>query len=297
MHRETANLSVLNAEICDGYRLHQRLGEKKAQYLIRSFLGDLSSIVMSSNGESIRSLNDRLLCTFFSADDAVIAAATMHQFAFARPSIKLDDYQSIGLQIRIGTGIVVRKGKNLHGEPINFATHMKPMARPFQTLISESTRNYLSKDYAHQTRFLGQWPINGEHHLVSVYEYIADAEKTILSGEHPLESEPPMVLDLIFGSTVLTVDDHYPVCTIGRQAKNDMILKYPRVSRWHAKVEKRNRKFILKDSSYNGTFIKIGNLDTVCLKNDEMQLIGKGVIFPGREATPSSPGAIHFNLR
>lgn len=297
MQRETANLSVLNAEIYDGYRLHQRLGEKKAQYLMRSFLGDLGSIVLSSNGESIRALNDRLMCTFFSADDAVIAAATMHQFAFARPSIKLDDYHSIGLQIRIGTGIVVRKGKSLQGEAVNFAANMKPMARPFQTLISESTRNYLSEDYVDQTRFLGQWPINGENRLVSVYEYIADSEDTTLAGEQPLESEAAVVLDLILGSTVLTVDDHYPVCTIGRQVKNDMILKYPRVSRWHAKVEKRDRKFILKDTSYNGTYIKIGNLETVCLKNDEIQLIGKGVIFPGREATPSSPGAIHFNLR
>lgn len=297
MQRVTANLSVLNAEIFDGYRLHQRLGEKKAQYLIRSFLADLSSIVVSSSGESKRALNDRLMCTFFSADDAVIAAATMHQFAFARPSIKLDDYQSMGLQIRIGTGIVVRKGKILQGEAVNFAANMKPMARPFQTLISESTRNYLSENHVHQTRFWGQWPGNGENNLVNVYDYIADAEDTTVSSEHPLETKTPLTLDLILGSTVLTVDDHYPVCTIGRQVKNDMILKYPRVSRWHAKVEKRNHKFILKDTSYNGTFIKIGDLETVCLKNDELQLIGKGVIFPGREATPSSPGAIHFNLR
>jgi class 3 adenylate cyclase len=297
MRRETANLSILSAEIFDGYRLHQQLGEKRAQYLIRSFLGDLSSIAVSSNGESIRFLNDKLMSTFFSADDAVIAAATMHQFAFARPSIKLDDYQSIGLQIRIGTGIVVRKGKYFQGEPVDFAANMKPMAQPFQTLISESTRNYLSKDCADQTRFLGQWPINGEHHLVNIYEYIADAEATIVDRRQPPETKTPPVLDLILGSTILTVDDHYPVCTIGRQVKNDMILEYPRVSRWHAKVEKRNHKFILKDTSYNGTFIKIGNLDTVCLNHDEIQLIGKGVIFPGREATPSSPGAIHYNLR
>jgi hypothetical protein len=65
MQRETANLSVLNAEIFDGYRLHQQLGEKKAQYLIKSFLKNLNSIVVSSNGESIRSLNDGLMCIFF----------------------------------------------------------------------------------------------------------------------------------------------------------------------------------------------------------------------------------------
>lgn len=297
MQEVTANLSVLNAEIFDGYQLYRQLGEKRAQYLIRSFLSDLSSIVWSSNGESIRSSNDRVMCAFYSADDSVIAATTMHQFAYARPSIKLDDYQSIGLQIRIGTGIVVRKGDTLEGEPVRFAANIKPMARPFQTLISEATCNYLSSDYASQTRFVGQWPINGENNLVKVFEYIADPADSTLATEHSVDAQSPQMLDLILGSTVLTVDDHFPVCTIGRQVKNDIILKYPRVSRWHAKVEKRKSKFFLKDTSFNGTHVKMGNLEPVSLKNDEIQLIGKGVIFPGRKATPSSPGAIHFNLR
>ncbi len=297
MQEITANLSVLNAEIFDGYRLYRRLGEKKAQHLIRSFLGDLSSIVWSSNGESIKFTDDRLMCAFFSADDAVIAATTMHQFAYARPSIKLDDYQSMGLQIRIGTGVVIRKGSSLKGEPVNFAANMKPVARPFQTLISETTCKYLSNEYASQTRFVGQWPINGDNNLVNVFEYVADPAETTVATEHPDDEASPQMLDLILGSTILTVDDHFPVCTIGRQVKNDIILKYPRVSRWHAKVEKRKNKFFLKDTSLNGTYVKMGNIESVSLKNDEIQLIGKGVIFPGRKATPSSPGAIHFSLR
>ena len=101
-------------------------------------------------------------------------------------------------------------------------------------------------------------------------------------------------LDLILGTTHVTVNDKRPVCTIGRQAENDIILKYPRVSRRHAKVKKNGSKFLLKDTSSNGTYIRIGNLETLRLKNDEIQLIGKGIIFPGREATSSSPGAIHY---
>jgi hypothetical protein len=43
--------------------------------------------------------------------------------------------------------------------------------------------------------------------------------------------------------------------------------------------------------------VKTGNLDAVCIKKDEIQLIGYGVISPGRQATSSSPGAIHYYLR
>ena len=297
MQRVTANLSVLAAEIHDGPLLSRGLDKGQAHFWIKAFLRDLSSIVWSANGESIQAFNDKLICTFYSADDAVIAATTMHQFAYARPSAGPVFDHSMGLQIRIGTGVVVREGNRLYGDAVTFAEKKKPIGHPFRTLISEATRNYLSREHVQFTQFVGRWPINADHHQVNVFEYIADGENTTLTAEYSAEPLDLRDLDLILGATLVTVNDMSPVCTIGRQANNDIILKYPRVSRRHAKVEKRGSKFLLIDTSANGTYIRIGNLETLRLRNDELQLIGKGMIFPGREATSSSPGAIHYQLR
>lgn len=297
MQRVTANLSVLFAEILYNRRLHRKLNQAKAQRRIKEFLRNLSGIVYSTNGGFIQAFNDKLLCTFFSADDAVTAAATMHQFAYTSPSFKMADDHAIGLQIRIGTGVVVREGKRLYGEAVAFAEKMKAGEHAFQILLSEATRNCLSRAYADQTRFVGQWPINGSNNRLNVYEFIADVEDETLAAERPSEFGYSQELDLILGAIILTVDERCPLCTIGRQAGNDIIMKYPRVSRRHAKIEKRKHKFILKDTSSNGTYVKTGDFDTVCIKNDEIQLIGKGVISPGRQASSSSPGAIHYHLR
>ena len=297
MQRVTANLSVLAVEIHDGPIISQEIVQGQAQLWVKEFLRDLSSIVWSANGESIQAFSDKLMCTFYSADDAVIAAASMHQFAYARPSVSSVVDFSMGLQIRIGTGVVVREGNRLYGDAVTFAVKKQPIGHPFQTLISEATRNYLSKEHAHQTRFVGRLPLNGDNHRENVFEYLAEGENSTLTAEHSAEPVVLREVDLILGTTLVTVNDQRPVCTIGRQAENDIILKYPRVSRRHAKIEKRGAKFILKDTSSNGTFLKIGNLETLRLGNDEIQLIGKGIIFPGREATSSSPGAIHYQLR
>lgn len=297
MQRITANLSVLSAEILFNRRPHRKLRQSKAQSRIKEFLRNLSGIVYSTNGGFIRVFNDKLLCTFFSADDAVIAAATMHQFAYTSPFFKMADDHSMGLQIRIGTGVVVREGKRLYGEAVTFAEKMKTGGHAFQILLSEATRNCLSRAYADQTRFVGEWPINGSNHRLNVYEFLADVEDETLAAERLSEFEYSQALDIMLGAIILTVDERCPYCTIGRQAGNDIIMKYPRVSRQHAKIEKRQHKFVLKDTSSNGTFIKTGDFDTVCIKNDEIQLIGKGVISPGRQAASSSPGAIHYHLR
>jgi len=65
----------------------------------------------------------------------------------------------------------------------------------------------------------------------------------------------------------------------------------------HARIENRQGKFVLVDTSSNGTYVKIGDLDVICVKHDEIPLIGKGIICPGRNASSSSPGAIHFTPR
>jgi pSer/pThr/pTyr-binding forkhead associated (FHA) protein len=95
----------------------------------------------------------------------------------------------------------------------------------------------------------------------------------------------------------MTMDADCSVIRIGRLAENDLILSYPRVSRKHARIENRQGKFILVDTSTNGTYVKIGDLNTIHVLRDEIPLIGKGTISPGRNAASSSPGAIHFTIR
>ncbi len=297
MLRVTATLSVLVAIVTGRSRLYTLLGSDRARGVMRELLCDLSGIARNTNGETMHTDEDRLMSVFVSANDAVVAAASMHKFIGFRPPLMWDDCQTLGLEIRIGTGTVLREESNLFGEAVNWALNLKTIAEPHRTLVSDTTVQYLSREHKDLTRMVGRWPATGRSGMQSVYEYIGYEEDITLALERQPEPQKMVTLDIIHGPQIMTMGAMRPVIAIGRSAENDLLLKYPRVSRKHARIEKRRDKFVLVDTSFNGTYVKIGDLDIICVKHDEIPLIGKGIICPGRKASSSSPGAIHFALR
>ncbi len=298
MQESTHNRSVLFADIAGSSRLYERLGDDKARRMIMTILSDLSDVAQKHNGESLRTYGDEMMCAFVSADDAVVAAATMHLVMDARPPIAGGKIEPVGLYIRIDTGTVIRVGNKLFGDAVNSAAKMKTLAKPGQTLISETTLNYLSKENKQLTRFIGKLPIKGKTGTFDIFEYIHEEEDATLVMERPSQvGTSNEVLELIYGDERVSVDEKRSTISIGRLPSNDLVLKYAGVSRMHAKIEHRRGKFVLVDASSNGTYIHMANRDMVYLKHDELQLYGDGFICPGKAATPNSPGAIQFSIR
>ncbi len=293
----TATLSILVAKLIGRFSLCRLLGDEAARCLMSALIFDLTGIARNANGETMQKTEDKLVCTFVSADDAVVAAATMHQVIGSRPELMGDECRSLGLEIRISTGTVLREGNTLSGEPVDWAMNLDAMAQPGRILVSDTTVQYLSRPHKNLTRMAGRWPVAGHSGMQNVYEYIGYEEDITLAQEHQPAAKKMEMLDIIHGPVVVTMGAARPAIAIGRSAENDLILKYPRVSRKHARIENRQGKFVLVDTSFNGTYVKIGDLDVICVKHDEILLIGQGIICPGRKASSSSPGAIHFTLR
>ena len=298
MQETTLNRSILFADIAGSSRIYERLGDDHARRLIMELLSDLSDVARKYGGEFLRTYGDELMCAFRSADEAVEAAAGMHQVTEARPATKWKPIDSIGLYIRIDTGTVIQVGNKLFGDAVNSAAKMKTLAKPYQTLLSETTRNYLSEAHRQLTRFVGKLPIKGKSGTHDIFEYIHEEEEATLVMEHPSETLLSLaVLEIQCGQTKLIVDENHPTLTIGRLPANDLVLRYAGISRMHAKIEHRKGKFMLVDASSNGTYVHIEGQEVTYLKHDELQLYGEGIICPGRSATAHSPGAIHYCIR
>jgi class 3 adenylate cyclase len=298
MQETTLNRSVLFADIAGSSKMYELLGDDQARRLIMELLSDLSNVVRKFNGESIRTYGDELMCAFGSADDAVMAAASMHQLVDARPPVRWGEIDAIGLYIRVDSGTVIRVGNKLFGDAVNSAAKMKTLAKPFQTLISESTLNYLSDRHKSMTRFIGKLPIKGKSGTYDIFEYLHEEENATLVMERPAEDLiSPAVLELTCNSATFTVDENHATITIGRLPANDIVLKYPGVSRMHAKIEHRKGKFVLVDASSNGTFVFVQGQDPVYIKHDEFHLFSAGIICAGKKAKADSSGAIHFVVR
>ncbi len=298
MQETTLSRSILFADIAGSSKIYEILGDDQARRLIMDLLNDLSEVSRKYNGEFLRTYGDEMMCAFRSADDAVEAAASMHQIVEARPPVKWGTIESIGLYIRIDTGTVIQVGNKLFGDAVNSAAKMKTLAKPYQTLLSENTLNYLSEEHKHLTRYVGKLPIKGKAGTHDIFEYIHEEEEATLVMERPSEDDVALaILKVECGDTVMTVDESRPTLTIGRLPANDLVLRYAGISRMHAKIEHRRGKFVLLDASSNGTYVHISGQEVVYIKHDELQLHGEGIICPGRSATPQSPGAIHYVIK
>lgn len=297
MQQAAVKLSVLVADIANNTISEAWLNTGNTKSFMVDLFKDLSGIARINNGELHQAWEAGFMCAFMAAQDAVVAAATMHRIMETRLPLSLEAIDATGLRIRIDTGTVIRAGSQLFGDPVRLAILMKSLARPCQTLISESTRRELSRLQQNQTRFVDSLRSNDSMSTVNIFEYMGNKEEDTLAVELPNRSPPASAMDITYGPIVLTVDALLPAVTFGRLATNHLVLNYPRVSRNHGRIEFRNGKLLLVDGSINGTYVRIGGLNIVCVKGDEMQLYGQGLICPGREAASSSPGAIHFITR
>jgi adenylate cyclase len=297
MHRITTTQSILAATICGFSRFHKMPSSDQSLSTMGQLFCNLASIARNLDGEIVQTAEDQLMCAFASADAAVAAATMMHQFVAFHPQPALQNASGSGLEIRIGTGTVLREGDHLSGDAVQWAMYGAASCTPHRTLISETTMQYLSRANKNRTHFLARWPAKERLKFQSIFEYIGDEEDTTLAPDIMQTPVRMEVLDIIHGPVVMTMDENCPIIRIGRLAENDLILNYPRVSRKHAKIENRRGKFALVDTSSNGTYVTIGDLDTILVIRDEIPLIGKGIISPGRKAASSSPGAIHFTIR
>ena len=297
MLRIAATQSILVVTVCDLTRLQRMLDREQFRIMIDGLFCDLSGIARHLGGDTAQTVEDKLILSFGAADDAVAAAVMMHQFVATHPQPRLKEAPYLGLYIRIGTGTVLREGGRLSGDAVQWAMHTAATCSPHRTLLSDTTYQYLSTKNKDRAHLLGRRASQGSHGLQKVFEFIGDDEGTTLAQELDYAPAASEVLDIIHGPVVMTINAERPVIRIGRLAENDLIISYPRVSRKHAKIEYRQGKFMLVDTSSNGTFVKIGDLEPIHVLRDEIPLIGKGTISPGRKAASSSPGAIHFTIR
>jgi adenylate cyclase len=297
MLRIAATQSILVVTVCDLSRLRKMLHGKQFRNMIGELFCDLSGIARHLGGDTAQTAEDKLILSFGAADDAVAAAGMMHQFTATHPQPMLQDAPYLGLYIRIGTGTVLREGGRLYGDAVRWAMGRAATCTPHRTHLSDTTYQYLSRENKARAHLLGRRAFRGNHGSQKVFEFTGHDEDTTLAQELGHAPAVKKVLDIIHGPVVLTINAERPVLRIGRLADNDLIISYPRVSRKHDKIEYRQGKFVLVDTSSNGTYVKIGDLDAIYVLRDELPLIGKGTISPGRKAASSSPGAIHFTVR
>ncbi len=102
-------------------------------------------------------------------------------------------------------------------------------------------------------------------------------------------------MQLVFQDTEIALLANTPSLTLGRDMACSIIIDGTLVSRQHALIEYRRGKFLLSDTSTNGTYIITDDGRSIYLRREEFPLWGEGKISLGKTIVDEkTPDIIHF---
>lgn len=269
--------AVLFADVVGSTALYEKLGDAEALRRVQACLAALRVSTERAGGELVKTIGDEVMCVFADAASAAIAAAEM-QAVVSRLPVEGD----IRLSVRIGfhAGPLLRLGGDVFGDTVNVAARVAGLAKARQILASDAARAQLPRHLEPLVRPLGGVALKGRNARIEICELLWDASQdmTLVAGEDadPAAHPGAAAILLTMGARAWRLDAGALV--VGRDASSDIRVSGPRVSRQHARIETRGGKFVLIDSSTNGTFVQPDDGQALQLKREELVLRGRGRI-------------------
>ncbi len=298
MKRDSKNIVVLTADIAESTHLYDRMGDVAATNMTKKCLSLIQEIAKGHMGDVINTAGDKVNCIFWDADSAVLAAKEMNEAIENHIINDTDDRMPINLHIGIHSGPVQNEGDEIFGDTVYMVDRVTDIAKPRQILITEQVFNNLESSLRQSALQSTTIAVKGKSSPLNLYEYIwEDFDMTVEIDRDKLsefKTAQSKCLELTFQDHTYEITYHAPRLKLGRQSLNDLIIRDKSVSRFHARIELRNDKFVLIDNSLNGTYVNPQEANPYCLKWKESNLEGAGVIGLGEDSRLDPKVAIHY---
>src|SRR5574341_537672 len=299
--RNESAQAVLFADISGSTRLYETQGDIKARATIARCVELMSGAARSHDGTLIKTIGDEVMCRFATADDAAAASLAMQE-AVAGAALSAGSGVNVAIHVGFHFGpVVVEDDGDVFGDAVNVASRMVNLAKRDQVLTTGATVAALSPKWRDAARQIDRTAVRGRAAEIDVYEVVwQEAEATRIAGKAwamPAVAAPPQTLLLTWGAHELEVSDHHPTVTIGRGELNELVLQEDLVSRLHARIEYRNRRFSLTDQSTNGTYVVDATGAERLVRRDTQVLTGSGVLWFGRKPEPSRGAVVRYRVR
>lgn len=273
-------LTVMFADIVGSTRLYDRLGDIEARFIISQSLDVASDLVQRHHGRVIKSAGDDIMCVFDDPNHALHAACEI-QDNFLDKMVFEEVVISFHIGVHTGKGIVTED--DIYGDTVNVAARLTDAAKSGQVLASEYTVHHLGNDLKNMARRYDTIKVKGKSDKVDMYDFVwnTSGEETGLI-EFLGFNDGTSNLHLSVQQQELSVPPESNSVFIGRDQNVGLKVIGKMVSRKHAVIDYRHGKFVLRDQSTNGTYVKIGDGEEVFIKNEEFPLSASGVISLGK---------------
>ena len=273
--------AVLFADVSGSARLYETAGDAVAMAGIGSCLTLLGNLSARSRGRVIKTIGDEILAVFSSASAAADAAIAMHEGVAELPLV---GGARLGIRIGFHFGPVTERNDDVFGDTVNIASRLANLAARDQIITSEQTVQALEPRLIEVCRPLYSAQVKGKDAEVKLWELLwrQSDEGLTIAASRSLYNPTQTVLRLKYRDLELQLSRDRNSVLVGRDASADFVINDRKASRAHAKILRRLEKFVLTDTSVNGTFIKTEGEPELMLRRENFVLHGRGVIAFGQ---------------
>jgi class 3 adenylate cyclase len=296
MTKENAVATVMFADIVGSTDLYDKLGDEKARESISQSFSAMTKVIVRHGGIVIKTIGDEIMCRFTGAADAARAGREIQETfrSLAAPV-------AVPITIRIGFhhGPVILDSDDVFGDAVNIAARMAGVARPEQIITTEDTVGAFDNDTDISVRRFDRVRVKGKREAMTLYEVLWTQENLtqIFSTEFPtVVGNPPKVLHVTCGKQEKELNLQSTPLLLGRNHECDLVVSTQRASRIHARIEPRRGKFILLDTSTNGTYARTADGRELYLRREELVLLGETTISLGSPIERAGDDLIHLHL-
>lgn len=291
------DVCLVFADVSGSTQLYEKLGDAQALAAVERCVDCMTRATLLNKGRVVKTIGDEVMAVFDSAAQGMQAASEMQQrideLPPPAPGVKL----AIRAGLHFGPALV--ENNDVFGDTVNTAARMAGLAKAGQIITTADTVAALPDLLRLSCREIDALAVKGKAEDVRVCEIIwqESAELTMMSTRMAPAAPVALRLKLRYGGVETVLDATRAHVALGRDAASDIVIRDPRASRSHAKIERRRDKFVLVDMSSNGTFVTFHGETEFALKREETLLRGSGRIVFGHAWAGGEPAeAMEFSV-
>lgn len=289
---------VLFAEMLGNQKLADKLGQNEAQRALDRARNRIMRSVDSYQGRALLEHAHRLIAVFKRADDAMQAAADMHEKVRRLPPVS---GITLGLKIGLHCGELRTGAGEPAGTAVELAGRLAEVAQPGQSLLTGELALHLTEGMRGLAAAVIGRSLRHEGAEIPLFELSGqDGPEEAEQAAGPLSEPPESKLRLVLRHRGIAhiVTEARPILLMGREEGNDIVVLDRRASRHHARIEWRRGDFFVIDQSTNGTYVLPDDDAEIMLRRQEFPLPERGRIGFGFSLDDDSQGeAVSFEVR
>lgn len=285
-------LAVLCVNVAGDALWASSLGKPEAGYVIDRCAKRIRRSVETHGGRLVNLGASKQMAYFSNGANAFKSAIEIHHRVADLPP-----HSGFPLAVAVGlcAGHLAREGRYFPPAGDNPAASLSAAAQPGRILLSVPRRARLFPWLEKAGERVSDVILTCGKRRLGVFQVPALApQQAALSLALSYIGDGAGRLHLRFRGSEMVLDENQPITRIGRLPESDVMVRTPRCSRQHGRIERRLDRFVFVDQSTNGTYVTLEKQGEVLVHRQEMLLFGRGQLSFGAPASAAGAEILRF---